>query len=287
MVMKNAAFAERSLLWRRSELGDVELLRAHYVTQSFGRHTHDGFGIGVIEQGALGFYYRGENVVASTGLINLVNPDEVHTGHAATEGGWTYRMFYLDASLLEKAASEIAGRRTQIPFFDKGVIRDEVLAGTIHSLHVSLETSDTPLLEIQSRFLEMLTHLVARHATTRPALRSVGCEPAAVRRAREYIEACCDENISVADLASIARLSPFHFIRVFHRQMGMPPHAYLMQTRVRKARALLQKGWRIVDAAYETGFADQSHLCKHFKRTLGFTPGQYRNSVQDVRYDAI
>jgi AraC-like DNA-binding protein len=107
-------------------------------------------------------------------------------------------------------------------------------------------------------------------------------DSAAVKRARDYIEACYDENISVRKLASIACLSPFHFIRVFQAQTGMPPHAYLMQTRVRKAKALLARGRQIVDAAYETGFVDQSHLTRHFKRTLGYTPGQYRNSIQDT-----
>jgi transcriptional regulator GlxA family with amidase domain len=137
-------------------------------------------------------------------------------------------------------------------------------------------------LEVESRFLDVLTQLIGRHAEPKPILRPVSREPAAVKRARKYIEACYAENVSVQELASIARLSPFHFIRVFQKQTGMPPHAYLMQTRLRRAQALLDQGWRIVDAAYETGFADQSHLTKHFKRTLGYTPGQYRNSVQDA-----
>lgn len=282
MTRKPAKSKEWSQLWRRPGLGDVELLRAHYVTQSFGRHTHDGFGFGVIERGALGFYYRGENVVAPAGQINLVNPDEVHTGHAATKGGWMYRMFYLEADLLKRAASEMAGKRTRLPFFDKGVILDTELAGRIRSLHIALGTGETGLLEAQSRFLGVLVQLIARHADSSPAIRPIGREPRAVRDARDYIEAHHSENLSITELASIARLSPFHFIRVFQRHLGIPPHAYLMQTRVRRAKALLQRGWRIVDAALETGFADQSHLSKHFKRTLGVTPGQYRNSVQDA-----
>ncbi|UCD50452.1 MAG: AraC family transcriptional regulator [Phycisphaerales bacterium] len=280
--MKQRASTERVKLWRRPELGGVELLRAHYVTQTFNRHTHDGFAVGVIEDGALGFYYHGENVVAPAGMINLVNPGEVHTGHAATECGWTYRMFYFGADLLQDAASEIAGRQAAIPFFRKGVLSDESLADALRALHTGLERGQLSRLEIESRFLAVLTQLIDRHAESKPNLRPVTREPAAVRRARAYIEACYAENISVRKLASVAHLSPFHFIRVFQAQTGMPPHAYLMQTRVRRARALLAQGWRIVDAAYDTGFVDQSHLTKHFKRTLGFTPGQYRNSVQDA-----
>src|SRR5512147_2082534 len=101
---------EFSKLWLAPQLEGVELLRAHYVTQTFARHAHEGFAVGVIESGALGFFYRGENVVAPAGAINLAIPDEPHTGHAALETGWTYRMFYLDAAMLRQAAAEISGK---------------------------------------------------------------------------------------------------------------------------------------------------------------------------------
>jgi len=280
--MKNAASKESVKLWRPPELGGVELLRAHYVTQNFARHTHDGYAVGIIERGAMEFYYRGENVVAPHGQVNLVVPGEIHTGHAATEGGWTYRMFYLDADVLQRVASQMAGRPQGLPFLSRGVLQDEALAGMVRSLHAVMEAGSSPRIEIESRLLAMLTHLLSRHAEPAPVKRPVGREPRGVRQVQEYIEAHFEENISVETLAAIAHLSPYHFIRVFNNHLGMPPHAYLMQRRVRKARELLDEGWRIVDAACDAGFVDQSHLTKHFKRTYGFTPGQYRNSVQDA-----
>jgi AraC-like DNA-binding protein len=279
--MKEPALQEHVKLWRMSELGDVELMYAHYVTQSFPRHTHEGFGVGIIEHGALGFYYRGQNVVASPGEINLVNPDEVHTGHAAAAQGWTYRMFYFGADLLQNVASQIAGKQGKIPFFQDGVIHDHELADMIHSLHANLEEDRISLLEKESRFLLMLTQLVARHSDDPPALQNVGREHLPVNRAKEFIKAHYNENISIERLSSIANLSPFHFIRAFRSHVGLPPHAYLTQIRIREAKGFFKKGWKIADTAYETGFADQSHLSKHFKRITGYTPGQYSNFIQD------
>ncbi len=103
--MKSFPVREQTKLWRVPKLGNLELMHAAYLTQTFARHTHEGFAVGVIESGALGFDYRGESLIASPGTINLANPDEAHTGHAAAESGWTYRMFYLDAVLLEQAAA--------------------------------------------------------------------------------------------------------------------------------------------------------------------------------------
>jgi AraC-like DNA-binding protein len=279
--MKGVMTQECVRLWRQPALGDLELMHASYVTQSFSRHTHEGFGVGVIERGALGFYYRGQNVVASPGAINLVNPDEVHTGHAATEEGWTYRMFYFSAESLQKAASEITGRHEHIPFFQDGVIHDDYLAAKIHSLHVALEDNAAPLLERESRFLVMLIQLITRYADSPPVLRVVGQERLSIKRAKEFIKTHYNENISIEKLSSVANLSPFHFIRVFRNHVGIPPHAYLIQIRVREAKGLLRKGWRITDTAYKTGFTDQSHFSKCFKRTMGFTPGQYSNFIQD------
>jgi AraC-like DNA-binding protein len=267
-------------MWRLSALPNVELLRAAYFTQSFARHTHDGFAVGVIEQGALGFFYRGENVTATTGAINLANPDEAHTGHAATEEGWAYRMFYLDARVLRKAASQLAGRSAQMPFFQSGVIHDDHLAGVIRKLHIVLEDDRVSTLEKESRFLLMLALLIERHADAPPPTLNIGREHSTVLNTRHYIEANYQEDISIRDLALVGNMSPYHFIRVFAKQMGIPPHAYLNQVRVRRARELLAAGWSIAATACETGFVDQSHLTRHFKRIWGITPGQYSNFIQ-------
>ena len=160
MVQKTSS--ETIKFWRIPKLGNVELLRASYITQTFPRHTHEQYAIGVIETGALGFYYRGENVVASQGNINLCIPGEVHTGHAAAKSGWTYRMFYFDPQFLQHIASEITHRPRDIPFFKSGVIHDEELARQIRQLHLELEQQDTSTLEQESALLwtlaKMITH---------------------------------------------------------------------------------------------------------------------------------
>ena len=279
--MNSKTSQERAKLWRLSHLRNLELLHATYITQSFSRHTHDGFAIGVIEQGALGFFYRGENVVASPGSINLCNPGEAHNGHAAAERGWVYRMFYLDTHLLQQAASEVAGRSRDIPFFQTGVIHDNELARWLHRLHCGLEQLDTPTLEQESRLLWTLAQMVLRHADDRPCLRPVGCEHESVKWVRDYIQENYADNLSLDQLAKVAYLSPFHLIRVFSNEVGIPPHAYLTQVRIQRAKAFLARGWPIVQVAAAAGFVDQSHLTRHFKRNVGVTPGQYRNFIQD------
>ncbi len=280
--MKPTIAHEKIKLWRIPHLVNLELLLATYLTQTFSRHSHEGFAIGVIERGALGFSYRGAKHVAPPGVINLANPGEAHNGYAASDLGWTYRMFYLDPVLLQQAASEVLGRTKDIPFFQAGVIQDSYLAGLIRHLHIILEKSEAPVLEQESRLLYLLTQLVIRYADDRFRLRPVGKENQSVKKIRDYIETHYAEEISLKQLVLIANLSPFHLIRVFRNEVGIPPHAYLTQVRVNRARALLAEGWPGALVAHETGFVDQSHLTRQFKRIMGFTPGQYSKSIQDL-----
>ena len=278
--MKGKVLAANKL-WRIPGISGLELLRARHLTQAFPKHTHEGYAVGVIEGGALGFFYRGENVVAAPGHINLCVPGEVHTGRPATSEGWSYRMFYFDAQFLQQVATDLTGRPRELPFFQLGVIVDARLAQRLHRVHQRLENPHTPLLEQQTLLLDVLTHLIRRHADTPPATRELGREPEAVRLVKSYLETCYAEAAPLEQLASLAGLSRYHLVRVFHEAVGVPPHAYQRQIRVAHAKELLASGRPIAEVALATGFTDQSHLNRWFKRLWGFTPGEYRNSVQD------
>jgi AraC-like DNA-binding protein len=161
------------------------------------------------------------------------------------------------------------------------VIWDEELARLLWQLHYTLETFDPPRLEQESRLLWTLARFVLRYADDPPVLPGLGQEAQAVKQMREFIEDYYTEDISIKQLAGLVHFSPFHLIRVFRETVGMPPHAYLTQVRVRRAKQLLAQGRPIAQVALETGFVDQSHLNRYFKRIFGVTPGQYSKSVQD------
>lgn len=84
-----------------------------------------------------------------------------------------------------------------------------------------------------------------------------------------------DSDVSLNDLATLQNCTSFHLIRMFKKQMGMSPHAYLVQLRLERARQLIAGGAGIAEAALEAGFSDQSHLTRGFKKRYGLTPGVY------------
>ncbi|WP_291330042.1 AraC family transcriptional regulator [Desulfovibrio sp. UCD-KL4C] len=258
----------------------VEVLRAHYVTQTFSKHFHEGYAVGFIESGAMGFRYRGSNLLASKGSINLVVPGEIHDGHAASDEGWRYRMFYLPPEVLMSAARELGSKPVQ-PYFSMGVLEDTELAAAIYEAHFILQQDEATVLEKETLLLRMLISWISRHGEVRTNCPGVGSEHRAVRLAREYMQDQPAENVGLEKLAGLGGLSPFHFVRVFEKHFGITPHAYLMQTRVNHAKNMLSRSMRIADIAAECGFADQSHLTRQFRRQFGLTPGQYRKIVQN------
>jgi AraC-like DNA-binding protein len=268
---------EHSKFWIDPQLDNLELLRATYITYAFAPHIHETFAIGVTEVGAQEYTYnRRQRLIMPAGSVAVVHPGEVHTSQAVDSSGWSYRMLYPSADLLKRAASEVSGRWQGQPCFSSPVIFDPDLARRIHALHVALEDPATLTLERESRLLWTLSLLVYRHADRRLGAGPARADPAVVRKARQLLEERFAENITLDQLAAYVNMSAFHLLRVFRDTVGLPPHAYLLQVRVARGKRLLQAGWRLADVAAQTGFVDQSHFSKHFKRVMGVSPGQYR-----------
>lgn len=257
------------------ELDHMELLHAAYKDHCFDRHYHEGHVIGVIEKGSLGFDYQGERLVASAGQINLADPGEVHNGFAVSDQGWQYRMFYLKAGQLDRLCNEVCDKSSPMPYFKKGVIQDRAFAARLLSLHRDFEDPCISLLEKESRFCMLFSGFILKHARfiVRPV--APGLEPAMISRVKAYIQAHFDSRISLKDLGRIAGVSRYYLLRVFFRQVGMTPHAYLNFTRVSKVRQMLRQQVAIADAAVSAGFYDQSHLNRVFKKITGITPGRF------------
>jgi AraC-like DNA-binding protein len=273
---------EKSNMWRIPKLNDLELLHGKNLTQSFPLHTHEQYAIGVIEQGALGYFYRGKNIVASQGDINLCIPGEAHTGQPAIPTGWSYRMFYLHPELLQNVACEVTDRTSELPFFQSGVIANDALAQQLRQLHMQMENVDSPLLEQETALLEVLARLIQQYADHSLQKCQFGQEPRAVRLLKQYLEDHYAADVSLGRLSEVTQLNRYYLIHIFCEAVGIPPHAYLRQVRIKHAKRMLASGQALADVALATGFTDQSHLTRWFKRLWGITPGQYRNGVQDI-----
>jgi AraC family transcriptional regulator len=101
-----------------------------------------------------------------------------------------------------------------------------------------------------------------------------------LQRVYDYIEAHLDDRLTLADLAGVACLSPYHFSRSFKQAVGVGPQRYVMEERIERAKVLMrQTGQPLAWIALEVGFADQSYLTAIFRRETGMTPGRFRAAL--------
>ena len=276
-LMKNKSQRDNIRVWRIPELRDAELHRGTSVSRYCPRHWHDEFHLCLIQAGGGELIYRGATHRTPTGSLFIVHPGEVHANQTYDAEGCSYRNLYLNPGMLQDAAKEVGIR--DIPFFREAVFFDTRLIRSYVTLHCTLERL-APRLEQESLLLSLLVRLVTRHAGNNSALKLAGKERTAVRRARDYLTDNYAENVSLERLSSVACLSPFYLSRVFCAELGLPPHAFQTQVRVNQAKRLLCQGLSAAAVASETGFADQSHLTRHFKRLVGVPPGEYVKRAQ-------
>jgi AraC-like DNA-binding protein len=257
-------------MWTDPALEAVEFLQADYREMTFTPHVHEGFAIGVIEAGAQLFQPgRGARVLMPEGALCVINPWTVHGGTGVGARGWRYRMFYPPETLVTRAFGGNARPRT----FDRNVIWDLNLYTAFLLLHFASEKS-APRLERETRILTFLREFFGRYAAPRLSGEGKECSRTA-HVVRDYLHECFDLDVSVQDLSRITGVSETHVIRSFSKFTGMAPHAYLVGLRIDRAKRLIREGRSLADVAACVGFFDQSHLARHFKRTVGLTPGQY------------
>ncbi|HKP39243.1 MAG TPA: AraC family transcriptional regulator [Pyrinomonadaceae bacterium] len=254
--------------WRLPHLDDVELLHAAHVTHDYPAHMHEEYSIALVLEGTEETICNGKSHKARRGDLLFVNAEQVHASRSADS---EYRAF----KIWPDALARITGK-SNTTHFPHLVVNDSTLFRALLSLHRDLEQNGSAL-EQESRFVSTMAFLLERQGQFGPDTRSKN-EDCTVRVVRDYLRDHYAENVSLSQLTSLTNLSPFYLLRVFRNRAGFPPHEYQTQVRIAHARRLIRTGTPLSQAAIETGFFDQSHLSRNFKRIVGVTPRQYFRS---------
>lgn len=262
---------DRAKLWKNDALGGTTFLQADYHEQRFDRHFHDEFAIGVIDSGCQAFAYdKVQRVDLTRGSIALISPGVIHAGWPGVDEGWRYRMFYPSMDLVRQANDELQG---PLPSFHTPAVEDNALADGLSRLHALSSDQRADALELQSLFLMVLRRALQRHAGQSGGDRAIAADASSVTLMRDFLEAQFQTSISLDALARTAGLSRFQVLRHFKSVYGLSPHAYLRQVRIRHARQLILRRHDLAESAAAAGFADQAHMTRVFRQSLGYTPG--------------
>jgi AraC-like DNA-binding protein len=255
-----------ALAWSPSVEGIAEVLHARFVDHVYPMHAHSTWTLLVVDDGAVKYDLDRHQRGAIRTVVTLLPPHVPHNGSAVTAQGFRKRVLYLDSSQLSE---HLIGRAVDCPTLDDATLRHRIDA--LHALLVSPDDA----LEAESRLAfiaERLRGHLERHVSPQS---SITGDRRIAGRLRDLLDDRFIEGITLREAARVLHANPTYLVRAFSHDFGIAPHQYVISRRVDLARRLLLDGVPSGEVAVAVGFYDQSHLIRHFKRVLGFSPGQY------------
>jgi AraC-like DNA-binding protein len=270
---------ERIAFSRPPELPGVDVMLVEHSARRW-RVFHDTYAVVTIldvSKRSIEWFYRRKIYRTEAKNVMLIEPGEVHASTKITPRA-TFRVLCVDPSLVECGAKELAMTSSH-PHLKLVNVTDHLFFRAFALLHRSLENGAN-MLECQSHFSSCIRFFLEQCTEKPPNVVRKQPDRLCLSRARDFIWAYYAENITLDELATVTGLSRFHLVRAFAREFGMPPHTYLNQVRLAKAKKLITAGIPLASVAVEAGFADQSHFTRHFTKTYGVTPAEYAGKGQ-------
>ncbi|MCM1165691.1 MAG: AraC family transcriptional regulator [Lachnospiraceae bacterium] len=255
----------------------VEAYRFEGVVQPFPKHFHEHYVVGLVESGARRLSCNNREYALGAGDMLLLNPGDSH-GCVQTDGGTLdYRALNISAEIMTELSAEITGESAP-PRFSDNVTSDGETAECFRRLHDMIMRGEGGL-EKEEALLILISALIRRSGE--PFLECVSRDPEPIERACRFMDERFAERISLERLCECSGLSKSTLLRSFAKAKGVTPYRYLQAVRVGKAKELLEKGEKPIDAALQTGFFDQSHFTNAFGTFIGLPPSAYRRITGD------
>lgn len=242
----------------------VLLIRGIGICTEFRRHTHRSILVGVVRKGRRRIAGAREELDVRAGEGFILPAMFQH--RCFSHGLHNYRIVSVHADFWQAAAGRVPPRARRLEPGSAPLMAARRLIACLRSAPDAADFG-----EKLSRLAESLDEPVATAAAAMPM-------PENVQAVRAYLDEHFTRVVRLSELARLAACTPATINRLFRQSIGLPPYEYLMQNRLRAAaRHLRDDACSLADIAAETGFADQSHLQRMFKRAFGTTPKVYRN----------
>ena len=258
---------------------NITVLDATMSDFSYSKHAHEEYSLGVTLQGRQDFFCQNAFHKSSSGNVLLFNPEDVHDGHSGGEQALKYKMLYVHPDEFRPLFRSLGYQKNSVLRLNQPMVDNPILRHQILRLSSTLQQSNYSKMEFESGLFQIAQSLVVMSGNFDLGTQNSKRVDKLLLRARDYILASLEHNISIDDIANVANMSKFHFIRQFRQQFGITPHQYVLSCRVNLARRIIESGKSLNQAAFEAGFADDSHLNRHFKRIYGLTPKRFQKQL--------
>lgn len=253
---------------------NIETYNFRGIKQKFPNHFHRYYVIGFIKSGKRHLSCKNKKYDIKSGDLILFNPYDNHTCEQVDKKTLDYRCLNIKPYVMKKIVLEITGKK-YMPYFIEPVIFNNDIGLLLQKLYFMI-TEGEKSFKKEEIFLLIIEQLITEYAKTVPVIANQGTNTK-IKIVCEFLEKNYMYNITLDNLSDLAGVGKYSLIRSFTKQRGISPYSYLESIRIDKAKKFLERGDNPIEVALKTGFTDQSHFTKFFKKFIGLTPKQYMN----------
>ncbi|MBN8648071.1 MAG: AraC family transcriptional regulator [Caulobacterales bacterium] len=269
MHLNNEAHQASIMQCPRNEFHLIERASNNINHSGFSPHRHDTYTVALTTRGTQTFNYRGALRRSLPGQALILHPDELHDGKPCDEAGFGYCVAYIPPSHIQTILGCV-----DLPFVAEAVSSDAALVAAVARVVAPGCADDAN--DYQDAIFELACAIERVSGLRRPRHRP---DIKAVLTAQQYLDELPEGGTHLEQMENITGRDRWNLCRDFRRILGTSPYRYLQYRRIAHAKKLLRAGESFAEAAYASGFADQSHFTRIFRNFVGLTPASWRASA--------
>ncbi len=276
----SSRIAEEIIFHELPEANGITAVEGTNIRNNFPRHTHSCYIFLRVDRGERTVSINGSDIICRAGEMLFINPRTPHRCISASKPRpqtHSYRAICAAPDYIRRTAEQISDRAERLPNFIATPLSNKRLDKCFQQFFALINIRGTTL-EKQSALNNFLSGALLKNSGAPPLPAEIGTQNQSMVRVHSYIMKNYRSNITLSDLSGIGCISPYHLQRLFLESYGSSPHEFMIKLRIQKALELLKGGLSSAETAFETGFADQSHFSRHFKKNIGVSPGRYAKS---------
>jgi len=247
----------------------LEVLKFENQLAEYPIHYHETYCVSLIEEGI----FNENQLIAPQGSILISHPFEIHINKAIEDINVSFSTLYISQEVIDFISPY------QSTSFENRIINNPILANQLNRLLQLIYMSKKErnfTTHFYSKFYQFIAKLVTTYGCDK--LYKFRQPSSLLNEVKQYIERNLKAKISLSRLAENFGMNKFQFIRWFKVRVGITPFEYILLMRIGLGKRLIQQGVPIVDASLDSGFYDQSHFSNYFKKYVGLSPKNYKNS---------
>lgn len=263
--------------WCDPHVRGLSLLRADFTSHEYKPHLHEELVVAATERGGAVIKSRGVVEEAQPSALFVFNPEEPQSAWMGHSRRWLYRALYLNSPAMQEVAAGLGV--VTLPRFTRNLLADRDLIDSFLSLHRGLEAGRDPLHQ-RELLIDSFGRLFERHGRAGGGIEAAPKDRATFQKVAKMMWERYADSLLLDDLAGAVGLTTFQLIGLFKRVVGLTPHTYLIQLRLRAACRHIRAGMPIAEVTVVAGFCDQSALTHRFRQSYGVTPMQLAKVVR-------